>query len=236
DLAVFHFALLGLGLNLCRRDALRAERALLHHADFTHRYVRVQLQVERLLPGRVEEIEEANVIRAGVGAISRADAAIVDLRVQARFVMAARVGRADRLAWRRIALLAHHRPVLHFDVGKFALEVTLDTDPMQRAAARGLQLADGRDIVFRVAGGHARFATGAAVEVDRHAPSVRHYRFSNSKGFSRSSPAAEKSTSLPSGSPTRAILTRVAAQASAPVVASATGARMSTGFCPRPDA
>src|SRR6185295_4548028 len=184
----------------------------------------------------IEEIEEADVVRAGVGAIPRADAAVVDLRIETVLVMTARIRRAHRLARRRVALLTHHRAVLHLHIGELALEVPLDTDPMQRASSRGLQFADRRNVVFRMASGHARFATGAAVEIDRHAPSVRHYRFSNSKGFSRSSPAAEKRINFPSGSPTRATFTRVAAQASAPVVASATGAMISTGFCPRPEA
>src|SRR5262245_9159386 len=192
--------------------------------------------MERFFPGGIEEVEEPNVVRAGIRAVPRADAAVVDLRVQAVFVVAAGVGRTDRFARRGIALLTHHRAVLHLHVGKLALEVPLDPDPVQRTPARRLQFSHRRNVVFGVAGGHARFASGAAVEIDRHAPSVRHYRFSNSNGFSRNSPAAEKRTSLPSGSPTRVTFTRVAAHASAPVVASATGAMISTGFWPRPDA
>ncbi len=57
-------ALLGLGLRSLRRlDALHAERALLHHADFAQRDVGVELQLQRLVPGRVEEVEEAHVVR-----------------------------------------------------------------------------------------------------------------------------------------------------------------------------
>ena len=81
DLAVLDLALLGLGGDLGGRDALRAESALLHDADFPNRDVRIELQVKRLLPRRVEEVEEAHVVRAGVGAVARADAAVVDLRV-----------------------------------------------------------------------------------------------------------------------------------------------------------
>src|SRR6516165_619540 len=50
-------------------------------------------------------------------------------------------------------------------------------------------------------------------------------------GLSRISPA--NIINVPSPSPTRAIRTRVAAQASAPVSGSATGARMPIGFTPR---
>ena len=155
--------------------------------------------MQRLLPDRVEEVEEADVVGTGVRAVAGADAAVVDLRVQAVFGVMARVGRADRLAGRGVALLAHDRPELHRHVGKLAFEVALDANPVHGAPARRLELADGRNVVLGVTGRHARSAAGAAVEIDRHAPSMGHYRVSPSCGFSRSSPRAENMISVPSG-------------------------------------
>src|SRR5713101_7473485 len=91
-------AFLGSRLNLRGADALHAERALLHHADFTHRHVRVELQVKRLVPGRIEKVEEPDVVRARVRAVPRADAAVVHLSVQPFVGVMAGVGRTDRLA------------------------------------------------------------------------------------------------------------------------------------------
>ena len=107
-------------------------------ADFAQRDVGIELQVQRLLPFRVEEIEETDVVGARVGAVARANAAVVHLRVQAFFVVVARVGRADRLARRGVALLAHHRSILDAHLGELALEVPLHAHPVHRPSARRL--------------------------------------------------------------------------------------------------
>ena len=64
--------------------------------------------LQRLIPLRVVEIEEAHGVGAGVGAITRADAAVVDLGVQAFVGVIAGVGGADGLARGVIALLAQN--------------------------------------------------------------------------------------------------------------------------------
>ena len=170
DLAVAHLAVLRLGLNLRTLDALHAERALLHHADFTQRDVRIELQLQRLVPRRVEEIEEPHVVRARVGAVPRADAAVVDLRVEPVFGVVARVGGTHRLARRVVALLAHHGTEFQPDVGKVAFPVALDPQPVLGAADRRLVGADRRNVVLRMAGDDAGAAAGAAIEVGRHSP------------------------------------------------------------------
>src|SRR3712207_2194165 len=63
DLAVLQLALFRLRLDLPAPDPLDAEGALLHDADFAQRDVRVELKVERLVPRRVEEVEEPHVVR-----------------------------------------------------------------------------------------------------------------------------------------------------------------------------
>ena len=222
---------------ICRRlDALHAERALLHHADFAHRHVGIELQVERLVPRRVEEVEEPDVVRAGVGAVARADAAVVDLRVQAVLGVMAGVGRAHRLARRVVALLAHHRPELQPHVRELALPVALDANPVLGAAARRLR----RRRRSRCCSRHGRpsrtrrsrcsdrgrppFPTSACTSRSVPAPvaseSVLAPRASPRSARRMLSHPPANRISRPSGSPTRAIVTRVAAQASAPVVGS----------------
>src|SRR5262249_20246566 len=151
-----------------------AEGALLHHADFADRDVRVELKMERLVPGRIEEVEEANAVRARVRAVARPDAAIVDLGVEPFGGMVAGGGRADRLARRRIALLTHHGPELETDVWKLALPVALDAKPVHRSAPSRLHVADSRDVVLGVTGRHARATSIAAIQIDRKSPLVWH--------------------------------------------------------------
>ncbi len=171
DLAVAQRALLGPGLDLRALDPLHAERALLHHADLAQRNVRVELQLERLVPRWVEEVEEADVVRAGVGAVARADAAVVHLRVEPVRGVMARVGGTHRLARRVVALLAHHGAELEPHVREVAFPVPLHTNPVLGPADGGLLRADRRDVVLGVTRRDARPAPRAAIEIDRHSPS-----------------------------------------------------------------
>src|SRR5205823_6098215 len=117
DVAVLDVAIFETGPVLRAADPLHAERALLHHALFAHRDVRVEQHVERIGPalplaaglGIVVPVEVADLVRAVVGAIASPDAAVVDLAVQAVGRMIRRVHRADRLTRGVAALLAQHR-------------------------------------------------------------------------------------------------------------------------------
>ena len=175
QLAVLHLAILRLDLLFARLDPLHAERALLHDADFADRHVGIELQVKRLLPRRVEEVEEPDVVRAGVGAVARADAAVVDLRVQAFLRVMAGVGRTHRLAGRGVALLAEHGPELEPHVGELAFPVPLDREASAwRARARPPSSPTVGDVVLGMTRDHAGFAARAAIEIDDHSPVMWH--------------------------------------------------------------
>src|SRR3954463_5779016 len=98
-------------------DALHAERALLHDALAAHGHVGIELPVQRLrervlLAIRLavsEPVEVADLVWAVVRAVARADAAVVDLDVQAVRRVIRRVHRADRLTRRVAAMLTEHR-------------------------------------------------------------------------------------------------------------------------------
>ena len=220
---------------LRRLDALHAERALLHHADFAHRDVRVELQVQRLVPGRVEEVEEAHVVRAGVGAVAGADAAVVDLRVQAVFGVVAGVGRTDRLARGGVALLAQHRPELHLHVGKLALPVAFDADPVHGAAARRLLGADGRNVVLGVAGRDARLAARAASRSTAMPQRCAIQRFSRGdRAASRGSPPAKHNHPAVGVADPRRPSRGSPPRRARPVSGSSTGARIANRICAAP--
>ena len=53
-----------------------------------------------------------------------------------------------------------------------AFEVSIDANPVHRAPARDLFLADNRNVVLGLTSNHARVAADATVQVDRHAPRV----------------------------------------------------------------
>ena len=55
-------------------------------------------------------------------------------------------------------------------IGRLALEVAVDADPVHLAALAHLILADHRDVVLGVAGDDASVAADARREVDGHAP------------------------------------------------------------------
>ncbi len=174
--AVGNRAVLGLGGGLRRLDALDAEGALLHHPDRADRDVGIELQLQWLVPLLIEEVEEAHVVGARVGAVAGADAAVVDLRVEAVLVPVGGVGRAHRLARGVVAVLAEDRAELHPHVREVAFVITLDADPVHGAAPRRLEVANGGNVVFGMARRDAGFAARALVEIDRHAPPERHVR------------------------------------------------------------
>src|SRR4029453_3903716 len=141
------------------------------------RHVGVQLEIQRLLPGRMEEVEEAHVVRARVAAVARADAAVVDLCVQSLIGVVARVSRTPRFTRRLVAVLAEDGTELPLHVGELALPIALDPQPVHGAATRGLLRARGRNVVFGMAGDHAGSAACALIEIDGHSP-LRHVRSS----------------------------------------------------------
>ena len=85
------FAIAHIGRSSCsacnarRVDALHAESAFFHHAARTHRHIRVahQLNRRRLLIRILQEVEAPHLVRAVVRAVLGADAAVVNLLVDA---------------------------------------------------------------------------------------------------------------------------------------------------------
>src|SRR5215471_12139727 len=110
--------------------------------------------------------------RAVVGAIPRADAAVVDHIIQAFAAMRSGFHGADVFAGRVFALhtgnrlLDGARLILRADV------VAVQPQPVHFAAANHLLLADDGSIVFRLARHHARVASRASTQVDGHTPLV----------------------------------------------------------------
>ena len=133
--------------------------------------------MQRLVPRGREEIEETHIVGAGVRAIARADAAIVDLRVEAFFRMGTRIRGADGLARRVVALLAKYGTELDLDIREFSFPVAFDANPVHGAAARRFGVADSRNVVFGMARHDAGFAARAAIEIHGHSPVMRHAPF-----------------------------------------------------------
>src|SRR4051812_15491504 len=78
-------------------DALQAVGALLHHPAHAHRHFGILLRLEGLgvLLGVLEEIEAPHLVRAVLRAKARADAAVVDLHVEAFRIVHRGADRAD---------------------------------------------------------------------------------------------------------------------------------------------
>src|SRR5215471_12350857 len=110
-LAVPHVAALFFGLDLGVHDALDAERAFLHHAARSDGDFRIARHFQtRRVPIAVQQIiEAAHFPGAVVRTVAGADAAVVHLYVQTLGVVDRGVHRANDLAGRVLAMLAHHR-------------------------------------------------------------------------------------------------------------------------------
>src|SRR5690606_37409272 len=101
---------------------------------------------------------------------ARADAAVVDLHVQALAVVHGGAHRADEFAGRVLAVHAGHR--LEGRLAALRQLVGVDADPVHLAPAGDLLLAHHRDVVLRLAGCGAGVAADAGVQVDAHRPGV----------------------------------------------------------------
>src|SRR5436305_2790344 len=181
-------------------NALHTEGAFFHDTFAAHRYVGIQLPIERLgerilLAARLtiaKPVEVTNLVRTIVRAVASANTAIVHLHVEAVRRMVRRVHRTHRLTRRVTTMLTEHwdEPGLElFTEGAFvrSLEVALDAEPghfapasdveprrLRREESRVLPRGpDRRDIVLRVTGGDAGGASGAACQVDCHRPTTR---------------------------------------------------------------
>src|ERR1019366_3096627 len=174
DFAVAHRAVLLLGVDLGRVDALHAVGAFFHHAAAAHRNVRIALQFQawRFEIAEQEEIEAPHLVGAVVGAVTRAHAAVVDHVVEAFGAVRGGLHGADQLAGRVLAVHAGDRLVVNGGIVLFALIIGIDAQPVHGASAAHLVLTHHGDIIFRLAGDHTRAASGAGVEVDGHAPRV----------------------------------------------------------------
>src|SRR5208282_4039595 len=172
--AVAHGSILHFRPNLRRIDPLDAIGALFHDSAAAHGDIRIAHAIEarRLEVGVEIEIETADLVGTVVRAIPRADATVVRHVVQAFGAVRGGSDRADVLARRVFALHAGQRLVVHLRVVQAAAEIGVDANPVHRAAARHLVLADDRDVVFGLARDHARVAADAAIQVDRHAPGI----------------------------------------------------------------
>ena len=166
---------LDVSVRLRLANSLDAERALFHHAAVANGDVRVglHLNLERKRLGPVVEVVPPHLVRAVVGAVPRADAAVVHHRVDAVRRVNGRVDRADLLARRVLAVDAHHRHGDHARVRLIGAHVVaVHPEPVHLATARDLVLADDRNVVLRLASDHTCVATCARIEVDGHAPLV----------------------------------------------------------------
>src|SRR6266853_270355 len=174
DFTVAYTAIFFFGFDFHRIDSLHAVRTFFHDATAAHADVGIaHAEQAGRLPVRVKsEIEAPHLIRTVVRAIARAHAAVVDHFVQAFRAMNRRGHRANNFARRVFTMHAEHGLVVSARAVQIPFEVAVDANPVHLTANHDFRLADHRDVVFRLAGHHARAAAGTGVQVYRHAPRV----------------------------------------------------------------
>src|SRR5207245_10150542 len=108
-----------------------------------------------------QEVEAAHLVGTVVGAVARADAAVVNHVVESVAAVDRGLHRADHLARRGLAVHARHRLEKDLRITHRAVEVAVHAQPVHFPAALHLVLADDRDVVLRLAGHYTGAAPGA---------------------------------------------------------------------------
>src|SRR5258708_19337683 len=162
-------------------NTLNTQAALFHDTAGADDQIGVQyhggqrafdVEIEFRIFGVVVPVEAAHLIRTVVGAVTRSNAAVIDLLIEPLGTGGGRQHRTNRFAGSVLTVLAHHG-LMHADRVFFrAAVVTIDAQPVHDANALHLVLADDGNVVFRLTGDHAGRASCAGVHVDRHAPGV----------------------------------------------------------------
>src|SRR4029453_16341309 len=112
-------------------DALNTVGAFFHNAAASHRNVRVSQRLEtRGFKIRVlEKVEPAHFVRAIVGTIAGADAAIVNHGGETLMAMMGRAHRADQLAGRVLAMHARDGLMVGLWIFRASFIIAVDAQP-----------------------------------------------------------------------------------------------------------
>ncbi len=117
-------------------------------------------------------VESPHLVRAVVLAITRADAAVVDLHVQALAAVHCGQHRTNALARRVVTLLAQHWLVENFRLFTVAFKVTIDSDPVHFATPAHFIFPHDRHVVLGLTAHDTGRAANTRAEVNGHAPFV----------------------------------------------------------------
>src|SRR6185295_1428660 len=173
DLTWLDLTPLLVGRDMRRLDALRAIGAFFHDAARPHGHVGIVRGHALLVAWPiVVPVEPSHLVRAVAGTGTGADAAVIDLLVDAFRAVHGGVDRAPHLAGRFLAMHARDRLEIAARILDIAGVVAVDAQPQHLAADFDLLLADDQHIVLDVAGRDASIAADAPVEIDHHAPGV----------------------------------------------------------------
>src|SRR4029077_15011651 len=187
NFAVANGTILLFGLDARVVDALHTVSAFLHDPAAAHGDFRIahKLELRRFPILEAQEIEAAHFVRTVVGAVARADTAVVDHVVQAFGTMDRGAYWADLLARSVFALHARNWLEKGFRISERIIVVSarvvcrsirfviaVDANPVHFAATQNLVFADDWNVVFRDAGDHAGIAAIATVEINGHTPGV----------------------------------------------------------------
>ena len=123
-------------------------------------------------PDRFPVVEEPDLVRTVVGAVTCPNTAVIDLNIQAFVVVVGGEYRAHRLAGSVFTVLAHdwNKPRLH--VREFAFPISFDADPFVSPPLQEQVLGIDGQVIFRLTCDDAGLTTGAPVQIYYHAPFV----------------------------------------------------------------
>ena len=138
---------------------------------FCHRLDRLARHLTEL--GHDDGMRHAAHVRTIIRAITRADAAIIDLQVQAFLVMQRCADGANHFT-RRIFALHALAPSLveHFGIYGRSAKISVHANPVHHASPRDFLFADDGNVIFRLASNCAGVTADARAQINRHAPTI----------------------------------------------------------------
>ncbi len=125
---------------------------------------------ENVVVGIIKPIEPPHFVGTVVRAVAGAHTTVINLLIQPFVAVHGRQYRADDLAGRVAAMLAQHGLMGDVHTAVSFGVVAVNSQPVHFALPPHLVFADHGNVVFRLAGNHARGTARAGIQIDDHAP------------------------------------------------------------------
>ena len=160
-------------------NTLYAECALFNNSTLTHRYIRIENQttqvrihvvIELFVIGVFEPIEPSDFIRTVIYTILGPHATVVSHLIEAFAAVIGCRNRTNIFAGCIVAMLTHQRLKNNTRIGRIAVIIAVDSDPVHDTAFHNFLFSNYRNIIFGLTGNYTCTATDALIQVNGYRP------------------------------------------------------------------